>query len=76
MDLAKQEDIIRQALKTNPDNAEKLLKELGLAGLPSRKHVHREIEAKLLSPRERLPDHWLPTYQMYEILRCLSDLTW
>ena len=59
------EDIVRQTLITNPDNGEKLLEELKLAGLPSRNHVHHEIEAKLLLPQERLPDHWLPTYQMY-----------
>jgi len=68
MDPAQQAEVIRQALKASPGNASKLLEELGHAGLPSREQVHREIEAKLLLPRERIPDHWLPTYQMYEIL--------
>ena len=65
MDAAKQQEVICQILKTNPDNAELLLEQLGLGGLPSREQVHREIETKLLLPQERLPDHWLPTYQMY-----------
>jgi antiviral helicase SKI2 len=56
-----------RTLHASTANGEKLLKELGLAGLPSRERVHREIEEKLLLPQERLPDHWLPTYQMYAI---------
>jgi hypothetical protein len=68
MDPAKQQQVIHQILSTNHSNAEILLEQLGVAGLPSREQVHREIEAKLLLPRERLPDHWLPTYQMCEIL--------
>lgn len=63
MDSAKQSafDCI---LDPSPSKAEKLLEELGFAGVPSRERVHREIEEKLLLPQDRLPDHWLPTYQM------------
>ena len=64
MDPAQQAEVIRQTLQIIPGNARKLLEDLGLTGLPSREQVHREIEAKLLLPRERIPDHWLPTYQM------------
>jgi antiviral helicase SKI2 len=64
MDPAQQAEVIRQTLQKIPGNARKLLEDLELTGLPSREQVHREIEAKLLLPRERIPDHWLPTYQM------------
>lgn len=60
---------IQQILDKNPENAAKILKDLGLSGLPSRAQVHHEIEEKLLLPREKLPAHWLPLYQMYELFR-------
>jgi antiviral helicase SKI2 len=66
MDTHEQAVIIDRILQTSPDNAEKLLEELGHASLPSREQVHRAIETKLLLPPKRIPDHWLPTYQMYE----------
>ncbi|KIM88714.1 hypothetical protein PILCRDRAFT_2912 [Piloderma croceum F 1598] len=65
MDPAQQAEVIRQTLQIIPGNARKLLEDLGLTGLSSREQVHREIEAKLLLPRERIPDHWLPTYQIH-----------
>lgn len=57
--------IIRQILDPTPEDAEMLLKEIGLGTIPSREQVHQEIDAKLLSPPNTLPDHWLSTYQMY-----------
>ncbi|KAF5392467.1 hypothetical protein D9757_002240 [Collybiopsis confluens] len=47
------------------ENVERLLAELGLAHLPSKEDVHREIEQKLLLPRDRLPPNWLPKYQVH-----------
>lgn len=41
-----------------------ILKKLHLDGLPSKEEVYREIEESLLLPKTRMPDHWLPTYQM------------
>ncbi|KAJ3769464.1 antiviral helicase [Lentinula raphanica] len=41
-----------------------LLDQLGLAHLPSREEVHQDIEQRLLSLRERLPQHWLSKYQI------------
>ncbi|GBE77514.1 Putative ATP-dependent RNA helicase [Sparassis crispa] len=57
--------VIEQILSPTPANAQDLLKELGFSGLPTQEQVHREIEQKLLLPKERLPDHWLPTYQIH-----------
>lgn len=57
--------IIQQILSPAPEDAETLLEEIGLGAIPSREQVHREIDAKLLSPPDTLPDHWLSTYQMY-----------
>jgi antiviral helicase SKI2 len=64
MDQEKHRRLIQQILCPTSDQAPRLLEDLELSGLPSREQVHREIEEKLLLPRERLPDHWLPTYQM------------
>lgn len=57
--------IIQRILDPTPDDAEGLLQEIGLGTIPSREQVHRKIDAKLLSPPDTLPDHWLSTYQMY-----------
>ncbi|KAF7970863.1 hypothetical protein HWV62_22674 [Athelia sp. TMB] len=65
MDLVQQAQAIQSILHPESGDAQRLLGELGLAGLPSREQVHREIEEKLLLPRDRLPDHWLPTYQIH-----------
>jgi antiviral helicase SKI2 len=65
MDQDKHRRLIQQILRPTADQGPRLLEDLGLSGLPSREQVHHEIEEKLLLPRERLPDHWLPTYQMY-----------
>lgn len=57
--------IIQQILCPSPEDADKMLEEIGLGVIPSREQVHQEIDAKLLSPPDTLPDHWLSTYQMY-----------
>ena len=46
------------------EDAELVVARLGLDGIPTRERVHREIEERLLLPKERLPDDWLPSYQM------------
>jgi antiviral helicase SKI2 len=65
MDTTVQKELIHQIIHPNPEDAQKILEDLGLAGLPSPKQVHQEIEEKLLLPRDTLPDHWLPSYQLY-----------
>lgn len=57
------EELVRQILNPDPDNAGALLADLALTP-PSREQVHREIEEKLLLPKNRLPEHWLSTYQV------------
>jgi len=58
------EQLVQQIPDPDSNNLEALLDDLGLNGLPSRETVHAQIEQKLLLPRETLPSHWLPTYQM------------
>jgi hypothetical protein len=64
MDTTIQKELIHQIVHPNPEDAQKLLEDLGLAGLPSPQQVHKEIEEKLLLPRNTLPNHWLPSYQL------------
>ena len=64
MNATTREAVVRQLLNKDSLDADKLLNDIGLASVPSREQVHSEIERKLLLPQERLPDHWLPTYQM------------
>lgn len=59
-------DLIQKILHPSPDDAEGILDDLCLAGLPTREQVHREIEEKLLLPREAFPAHWLSLYQVYD----------
>lgn len=68
MDSAKHHQVIQQILSPtlNTNEKDEILNDLGLNGLPSREHVHREIEEKLLLPQETLPSHWLPSYQVYD----------
>ncbi|KAJ7109788.1 antiviral helicase [Mycena epipterygia] len=67
MDGSRHQELIRQILSATLDSVDrdKILEDLGLDGLPSSEHVHREIEAKLLLPQETLPSHWLPSYQVH-----------
>ncbi|KAH9920208.1 antiviral helicase [Epithele typhae] len=46
-------------------DADELLAHLRLANLPTKEQVHDQIERNLLLPRPRLPDHWLPKYQLH-----------
>jgi antiviral helicase SKI2 len=66
MDASSQEHerLVQQILDPDSDDLETLLDDLGLNRLPSREEVHARIEQKLLLPKETLPAHWLPTYQM------------
>ena len=64
MDPEKHEVIIEKLLSPNKSHAKELLEELGLAELPSREQIHREIEKKLLLPQDKFPDHWLSLYQV------------
>ncbi|KAF9245735.1 ATP-dependent RNA helicase [Melanogaster broomeanus] len=59
------ESIIKQILDPIHDDADRLMQEIGLGAIPSREQVHQEIEAKLLSPPDTLPHHWLSTYQIH-----------
>ena len=64
MSSAEQQRVLDHILHPDPENAEEILHKLGLAGIPEPEQVHREIEEKLLLPKDKLPEHWLPTYQM------------
>ncbi|KAI0931412.1 hypothetical protein AcV5_005097 [Taiwanofungus camphoratus] len=57
--------VLDQILNPSPRDADDILNDLGLSGLPSREEVHKAIEEKLLLPKDRLPEHWLPTYQIH-----------
>lgn len=59
------EHVMDQILNPRREDADQILEDLGVAGFPTRDKVHQEIEAKLLLPPDRIPEHWLPTYQMY-----------
>ena len=73
MDMDAHEDILDKLLHPGQQHVADLLREMGLAGLPSREQVHREIEEKLLLPQDKFPEHWLPLYQVYVCLfTCIS----
>jgi len=59
------DDYLDNILNPRRENSEILLARLGLDSVPSREQINREIEEKLLLPKERLRDDWLPDYQMY-----------
>ncbi|KAK7058645.1 Antiviral helicase ski2 [Paramarasmius palmivorus] len=65
MDTEEQARIIDEIIHPNPSNASELLEKLGIARLPTKEQVNREIEEKLLLPRTKLPAHWLPKYQVH-----------
>ncbi|KAI6136281.1 ATP-dependent RNA helicase [Pisolithus sp. B1] len=58
-------DIIQQIVNPVRDDADAILEDIGLATVPSTQAVHDEIERKLLSPPDILPEHWLPIYQVH-----------
>lgn len=45
-----------------------LLASLGLDTVPSREQTYREIEERLLLPKETLPEDWLSKYQVWVYL--------
>lgn len=49
-----------------PDSKEKegIIKRLGLDGPPSKEDIRGIIEEHWLTPKDRLPEHWLGQYQM------------
>jgi len=47
-----------------PEDSPQLLASIGLNVIPSREHICREIEERLLLPEERIPNHWLSKYQV------------
>ena len=49
---------------SGPETAQNILAKLGLDGIPSKEQIYKDIEERLLLPKSRLPDHWLPTYQV------------
>ncbi|PCH34097.1 antiviral helicase [Wolfiporia cocos MD-104 SS10] len=57
--------LLEQISQPSSSHAADLLSSLGLSGLPPREQVHKELEDKLLLPKENLPEHWLPTYQIH-----------
>jgi hypothetical protein len=68
-----QRNLIQQIVRPEcSEDARIILNTLGLSGLPSRESVHSQIEEKLLLPQEKLPDHWLPIYQVYETLQLIN----
>lgn len=48
-----------------PKDSLQLLASLGLDAVPSREQTYREIEERLLLPKERLPEDWLSNYQVW-----------
>ena len=68
--------------KPGHDAAQYHLAQLQLDGVPSREQIFKDIEERILLPKRSLPDHWLPTYQMYvlsstsqaENLHCVQSL--
>jgi hypothetical protein len=61
--MASYTDLIPKIINPESSNAEEILAELGLNGLPTPQEIHREIEQKLLLPPDKFPDHWLPYLQ-------------
>ena len=48
-----------------PRDSLQLLASLGLDAVPSREQTYREIEERLLLPKETLPEDWLAKYQVW-----------
>ncbi|CAK5264477.1 unnamed protein product [Mycena citricolor] len=67
MDVSKHLELARKIASgpLSKEEKDEILSNLGLAGLPSREQVHRQIEERFLTPQDTLPPHWLPTYQLY-----------
>lgn len=65
MDLDLHHQALQHILHPTKDDKENILAQLGLDGPPSQEQIHREIEEKLLLPKDKFPDHWLSVYQQY-----------
>ncbi|KZT72960.1 ATP-dependent RNA helicase [Daedalea quercina L-15889] len=65
MSPEEQQRVLEHILHPDSANAEDILNDMGFAGVPAPEQVHREIEEKLLLPKDKLPEHWLPTYQIH-----------
>jgi antiviral helicase SKI2 len=48
-----------------PEDSQQLLTSLGLDSVPSGDQTYREIEERLLLPKETLPEDWLSKYQVW-----------
>ena len=48
-----------------PEDSMQLLASLGLDTVPSREQTYREIEERLLLPKETLPEDWLSKCQVW-----------
>jgi antiviral helicase SKI2 len=64
MDVEAQANLIQKIVSPSSEHTAELLDLLGLSGPPSRERIHAEIEERLLLPKQKLPDHWLPKYQL------------
>jgi len=60
-----------------PEDSRRLLASLGWDSVPSREQTYREIEERLLLPKERLPEDWLSKYQVWvhHAILPIHDLT-
>ena len=48
-----------------PKDSLQLLAALGLDTVPPREQTYREIEERLLLPKETLPEDWISKYQVW-----------
>ncbi|KAF8524040.1 antiviral helicase [Gautieria morchelliformis] len=63
--LSSDEDLHSEIHSPSHAHASSILASLNLAAVPPPEEIHREIEESLLLPKERLPAHWVPTYQIH-----------
>ena len=67
MDRERHQQVVERIVDPDPNETETFLAELGLAGLPSREQIHRELEERFLEPKDRFPDDLLPLFQTYAL---------
>ncbi|KAG9222318.1 hypothetical protein CCMSSC00406_0002653 [Pleurotus cornucopiae] len=63
MDRERHQRVVERIADPDPNETEQFLEELGLAGLPSREQIHRQLEERFLEPKDRFPDDLLPLFQ-------------
>lgn len=66
-------EVIDNIIHPKGEGSQALLQKLGLAGCPSPTTIRDEIEERLLLPKQTLPLHWLPTYQMSALFSCFKN---